>query len=203
MSLPKTQATATAASNYQAVRESIERARLSPWASAVGIKIDSFVVAPLSFRSFVDLELAGNAFITGAEPLVGDIAAYIWRHMPEYSPTADSKAFVKKIAEHKDAYTLISGIWSHFACAFDETPAASEFGGFVNDNRLPPTPSIASICSEYGAAYGIDPQDVADIDLRIVFQCCRVLRMKDGAKYSEPRKLRDAKSDFLKAHGKN
>ena len=203
MSLPKTQATATAASNYQAVRESIERSRLLPWGSAVGINIGGFIVGPLSFRSFVDLELAGNAFATGSDPQVGDIAAYIWRHMPEYTPTADSKAFVKKIAEHKDALALIEGIWNHLSCAFKEPPTASEFGGFSNDNRLPPIPSIAGLCSEYGAAYGIDPQDVADIDLRIVFQCCRVLRMKDGAKYSEPSELRKAKSDFLKAHGKN
>ena len=42
-----------------------------------------------------------------------------------------------------------------------------------------------------------------DIDLRIVFQCCRSIRMKDGAKYSEPSELREAKSEFLKAHGKN
>ena len=203
MSLPKTQATATAASNYRKVRESIERERLAPWGSAVGVKIGDFTVGPMSFRSLTDLDIAGNAFATGDDPQVGDVAAYIWRHMPEYTPTADSKAFVKEIAAHKDSIALLKGIWRHFAYAFGETPASSDFGGITNDNRLPPAPSIAIICSEYGAAYGIDPQDVADIDLRIVFQCCRVLRMKDGAKYSEPRKLREAKTDFLKAYGKN
>jgi len=169
----------------------------------VGIKIGDFTVAPLSFRSLVDLELAGNAFVIGETPIVGDIAAYIWRHMPEYKPSADSKEFVKKIAKATDAVELIAGIYNHMGAAFAETPASSQFGGYAKDNRLPALPSIASICDEYGAAYGIDPQDVADIDLRIVFQCCRAQRIKNGEKYTEPLKLREAKREFLRAHGTN
>lgn len=202
MSLPKTQATAKAASNYQAVKAEIERARLLPWASAVGVKIGEFIVEPLSFRSLVDLELASNAFVTGANPTPGDIAAYVWRHMPEYKPSASSKDLIKRIADC-DADTLTLGIYKHISAPFEETPASSQFGGIVQDNRLPALPSVASICSEYGAAFGVDPQDVADIDLRIVFQCCRALRIQNGEKYNEPKRLRIAKSEFLKAHGKN
>ena len=201
MSLPKQTATATAASNYAAVRKSIERARLSPWASAVGIGIGEFTVAPLCLRSLVDLELAGNAFTCGGNPIEGDIAAYIWRHMPEYMPSADSADFVKRIAKVDDVAGLISGIHTHLTTPFEETPAGSTFGGSSKQSSLAPIPSIAAICDEYGAAYGIDPQDVADIDLRIVFQCCRAQRLRNGEKYAEPKQLRAAKSDFLKAHG--
>jgi len=203
MSLPDQTATATAASKYAAVRKEIERSRLLPWSSAVGIKIGSFTVAPLSFRSLIDLELAGNAFISGDDPVAGDIAAYVWRHMPEYSPSADSKEFTKQIAASTDIAEIVSGIKDHLTAPFDETPAGSSFGGYAKDNRLAPLPTIASICSEYGAAYGIDPQDVADIDLRIVFQCCRALRIQQGEKYTEPKRLRVAKSEFLKANGEN
>lgn len=203
MSLPNQKLIATAANKYAAVRKQIERDRLLPWSSAVGIKIGSFTVAPLSFRSLVDLEIANNSFIIGDDPTPGDIAAYVWRHMPEYMPSADSKRFIKEIATASDVADLIEGIYNHMAGAFMETPAGAQFGGYARDNRLAAIPSIASICDEYGAAYGIDPQDVADIDLRIVFQCCRAQRLKNGEKYTEPQKLREAKREFLRNHGKN
>ena len=201
MSLPKQTATATAASNYAAVKKSIERARLLPWASAVGIRIGEFTVAPLCLRSLADLELAGNAFICGGDPIEGDIAAYIWRHIPEFMPSTDSSDFIKRIAKVKDVEDLIAGIYSHLSCSIEETPAASSFGGISKKNSLPAIPSIAALCDEYGAAYGIDPQDVADIDMRIVFQCCRAQRIRNGEKYAEPKRLRTAKSDFLTSHG--
>ena len=201
MSLPKQTATATAASNYAAVKKSIERARLLPWASAVGIRIGEFTVAPLCLRSLADLELAGNAFICGGDPIEGDIAAYIWRHMPQFMPSTNSSDFVKRIAKVTDVDELIAGVYAHLTAAFEETPAESTFDGHSTKNRLPSIPSVAAICDEYGAAYGIDPQDVADIDLRIVFQCCRAQRIRNGAKYAEPKQLRAAKSQFLKAHG--
>ena len=201
MSLPKQTATATAASNYAAVRKSIERSRLSPWASAVGVRIGEFTVAPLCLRSLVDLELAGNAFTCGDKPIEGDVAAYIWRHMPEFMPSADSSDFVKRIAKVTAVDELIAGVYAHLTAGFEETPAETSFGGHSKQNSLPAIPSIAAICDEYGAAYGIDPQDVADIDLRIVFQCCRAQRIRNGAKYAEPKQLRAAKSQFLKAHG--
>lgn len=201
MSLPKQTETATAASNYAAVRKSIERARLLPWASAVGIRIGDFTVAPLCFRSLIDLELSDNAFAIGNEPIAGDIAAYIWRHMPEFTPSADNADFIKRIAKDKNIEELIVGIYSHIMSPFDETPAASSFGKTSKQNKMPPIPSIAAICDEYGAAYGIDPQDVADIDLRIVFQCCRAQRIRNGEKYSEPKQLRELKSEFLTSHG--
>jgi len=203
MSLPETQTTTTAASNYKAVREKIERERLAPWGSAVGVKIGDFTVEPMSFRSLTDLDIAGNAFATGDAPTPGDIAAYIWRHMPEYSPSADSREFIRRIASSKNVYELMAGIWEHFSIAFKEPPVSSTFGGVLTVNSLPAIPNIASICAEYGAAFGVDPQDVADIDLRIVFQCCRALRMRNGDKFSEPKELREAKSNFLKSHGKN
>ena len=201
MSLPKQTATATAASNYAAVKKSIERARLLPWASAVGIRIGEFTVAPLCLRSLADLELDGNAFICGGDPIEGDIAAYIWRHMPQFMPSTDSSDFVKRIAKVTDVDELIAGVYAHLTAAFEETPAESTFDGHSTKNSLPAIPSVAAICDEYGAAYGINPQDVADIDLRIVFQCCRAQRIRNGAKYAEPKQLRAAKSQFLKAHG--
>ena len=201
MSLPKQTATATAASKYASVRQSIERGRLAPWASAVGIRIGDFTVSPLCFRSLVDLELAGNAFTNGDEPVAGDIAAYIWRHMPEFTPSADNGDFIKQVSNVKNVGSLIDDIYSHLTTPFEETPAASSFGGTSKQNSLCAIPSIASLCDEYGAAYGIDPQDVADIDLRIVFQCCRAQRIKNGQKYAEPKRLRKAKSEFLKQHG--
>ena len=99
MSLPKQTATATAASKYAAVRKSIERGRLAPWASAVGVRIGEFTVAPLCFRSLVDLELAGNAFTNGGEPIAGDIAAYVWRHIEteQYARDSFHRVFVRRI----------------------------------------------------------------------------------------------------------
>jgi hypothetical protein len=201
MSLPKQKEKAAAANNYAALRKGIENDRLHPWASAIGIRIGDFTVAPLCFRSLIDLELSDNAFATGGEPIAGDIAAYIWRHMPEFTPCADNADFIKSIAEIKNIEELIAGIYSHIMSPFDETPSASSFGKTSKQNKLPPIPPIAAICDEYGAAYGIDPQDVADIDLRIVFQCCRAQRIRNGAKYLEPKKLRAAKSEFLNANG--
>tara|TARA_R110000850_G_scaffold217401_1_gene343103 strand:- start:3318 stop:3923 length:606 start_codon:yes stop_codon:yes gene_type:complete len=201
MSLPEQTAKAKAASNYAAARATIERTRLLPWASAVGIQIGDFTVAPLCFRSLIDLELAGNAFTVGDEPIAGDIAAYIWRHLAEFTPSADNCKFIKQIARVENIDELIEGIYSHIMSPFDETPAESSFGKTSTQNKLPAIPSIAAICDEYGAAYGIDPQDVADIDLRIVFQCCRAQRIRNGAKYSDPKKLRALKSDFLTSHG--
>lgn len=201
MSMRNQTATATAANNYAAVRKTIERGRLRPWASAAGVTIGSFVVAPLSFRSLVDLELADNAFVSGQEPIEGDIGVYIWRHMPEFTPSASPGDFIKQIAKAKNIDELVEGILDHLGTPFEETPAGVEFGGDSTDNRLPAIPSIAAICDEYGAAYGVDPQDVADIDLKIVFQCCRARRLRNGTKYLEHPKLRKAKSDFLKAHG--
>tara|TARA_R110000851_G_scaffold178243_1_gene325142 strand:- start:446 stop:1051 length:606 start_codon:yes stop_codon:yes gene_type:complete len=201
MSLPEQTAKAKAASNYAAARATIERTRLLPWASAVGIQIGDFTVAPLCFRSLIDLELAGNAFTVGDEPIAGDIAAYIWRHLAEFTPSADNCKFIKQIAKVENIDELIEGIYSHIMSPFDETPAESSFGKTSTQNKLPAIPSIAAICDEYGAAYGIDPQDVADIDLRIVFQCCRAQRIRNGAKYSDPKKLRALKSDFLTSNG--
>ena len=203
MSLPTTDntTTTTAASSYAEIRKQIERARLTPWSSAPAMRIGSFVVNPLCFRSLIDLELSGNAFTLGDEPIAGDVAAYIWRHMPEFTPSADSSAFLKQVAKENDIDGMIAAIYSHISNPFDETPTGSNFGGVSIINTIPAIPSIAAICHEYGAAYGIDPRAVADIDLRIVFQCCRAIRVQTGTKYSEPKRLRQAKSELLKSHG--
>ena len=202
MSLPK-QTRAAAVSNCAAVRRDIELGRLRPWGSAVGITIGDFTVSPLCFRSLVDLEIEGNAFVSNRDPIEGDIAAYIWRHMPEFMPSADNSEFVKAIAKVTDIEALVTGIISHLNSPFEETPAQSQFGGnSAQGDGLPAIPSIASLCDEYGSAYGIDPQDVADIDLRIVFQCCRAQRIKNGAKYAQPKRLRIARSELLnQSHG--
>lgn len=202
MSLPDTKAKATAASNYAAVRKKIQRDRLLPWSSAPAFKIGDFVVNPLSLRSMVDLELAGNAFFTDDNVIEGDLAAYIWRHHPAYGDDGAQASFLKKLARSTDIDSLIAGVLSHLSAAFSETPEGAQFGGYSKSNTLPAIPSIASICSEYGAAFGIDPREVADVDLRIVFQCCRAIRLsKSDVKYLEPKELREAKSQYLKAHG--
>ena len=198
MSQPRT-TTTTAASNYAAVKKQIERDRLTPWSSAPAMKIGRFAVFPLSLRSMTDLELAGNAFLTDGAIVEGDVAAYIWRHHPDYAPGADSSKFIAEIGAEPNAGELVFGIYEHLSAAFKETPEGASFGGTKSDNRMPAIPSIASICHEYGAAYSVDPREVADIDLRIVFQCCRAIRMSSSdIKYSEPKELRIAKSELLK-----
>lgn len=201
MSLPKT-TTTTAASNYAAVKKKIERDRLTPWSSAPAMKIGRFAVHPLSLRSMTDLELSGNAFVTQGDAIEGDVAAYIWRHHPDYAPGADSSKVIAQLGRESDVAALVLGIYEHLAAAFNETPQGASFGGTKSDNRLPAIPSIASICHEYGAAYSVDPREVADIDLRIVFQCCRAIRMSSSdIKYSEPKELRQAKSALLESNG--
>jgi len=201
MSLPKQTAIATAASNYATIRSQIERDRLHAWSSAPTFTIGDVEVAPMTLRSMIDLELSGNAFIVGSEPTAGDIAAYIWRHHADFGDEAKRKAFIRKVANSKNVDQMVSDIFDHYGCALEESPASTQFGGTSIDNRLPPIPAIASICHEYGATFGVDPREVADIDLRIVFQSCRAIRIQSGAKYSEPKRLREAKSEFLKQHG--
>ena len=149
----------------------------------------------------VDLEISANAFFVDGEILEGDIAAYIWRHHPDYECGADPQKVINEIGNEKDADALRFAIFERLNAAFSETPQGATFGGTSVDNRLPAIPSIAAICHEYGAAYGQDPRAVADIDLRIVFQCIRAQRLSNGTKYSEPKQLRKAKSEFLKSHG--
>ena len=201
MSLPKTTATATAASEYAAVRKEIERDRLHAWSSAPTFSIGDVEVAPMSLRSMIDLELSGNAFIVGGDPTAGDIAAYIWRHHADFGNESKRKAFVKRIADLKHVDIMIADIFEHYGSAMEDSPASSSYGGTSIDNRLPPIPAIASVCHEYGATFSVDPREVAEIDLRIVFQSCRAIRIQAGAKYNEPKRLRAAKSEFLKQHG--
>jgi len=201
MSLPKQKATATAASNYATIRSQIENDRLHAWSCAPTFTIGDVEVAPMTLRSMIDLELSGNAFIVGSEPTAGDIAAYIWRHHTDFGDEAKRKAFVRNVASSKNVDQMVSDIFDHYGCALEDSPASSQYGGTSIDNRLPPIPAIASICHEYGATFGVDPREVADIDLRIVFQSCRAIRLQSGAKYSEPKRLREAKSEFLKQHG--
>ena len=196
MSLPKQKATATAASNYATIRK--EHA----WSSAPTFTIGEFEVQALTLRSQVDLTLAGNAIATGLEMTEGDIAAYIWRHHEDFGDDTKRKAFVKKISNATNAAQMVEDCFDHYMSAFDETPNGAGFGKTTINNRLPAIPAIAHLCDEYGAAYGIDPRKVADIDLRIVFQACRAIRMRThGTKYLESQKLRNAKSEFLKANG--
>lgn len=202
MSLPKQTATATAASNYATIRKEIESDRLHPWSSAPTFEIGGFTVNPLTLRSQLDLTLSGNAIVTGTEITEGDLAAYVWRHHSDFGDEAKRLEFVKQISKATDADTIIADCFDHYTSAFAETPNGATFGGAYHNSALPAIPPIASICDEYGAAYGIDPREVADIDLRIVFQACRAIRMRSGkVKYLEPKRLREAKSEFLKEHG--
>lgn len=206
MSLPNKQTKAQEAANkYAEIRAKFEKDRLKAWSSAPGFKIGSFDVYPLSLRSMIDLELAGNAFFTGSQILHGDIAAYIWRHMPEYDQSdpdfeKNYNVFVKRISKETGTIELIDTIQRHSEAAFADDPTVVEFGGISQNYTMPAIAGIAALCHEYGAAYGVNPVEVADIDLRIVFQCCRAIRMSGGkAKFSEPKSLREAKSDYINA----
>jgi hypothetical protein len=202
MSLPDQKTQAEAASKYAAIRAEVEQDRILPWTSAPAFEIGSFLVNPLSLRSMADLTIAGNAFFTDETPNEGDLIAYIWRHHPEYSPGANPSNLITEIAEFDSLEQLSLDTVKHLNTAFEESPNHVNFGGASRQNGLPAVAPIAAICHEYGAAYGVNPREVADIDLRIVFQCCRAIRMsKSDVKYLEPEKLRKAKSDFLKAHG--
>lgn len=202
MSLPKQTATATAASNYAAVKKKIEDERLHPWSSAPTFTIGAFEVGPLTLRTQCDLSLAGNAILTGDDITEGDLAVYIWRHHADYGDESKRKAFVKEISNATNAGELITDCFDHYMAAFEDTPNGAGFGGTHINSQLPAVPSIAHLCDEYGAAYGIDPREVADIDLRIVFQAIRSIRMRThNTKYLEPKRLRAAKSEFLKANG--
>ena len=202
MSLPKQTATATAASNYATIRSEIESDRLHPWSSAPTFTIGAFEVGPLTLRSQCDLARAGNAIMTGEDITEGDLAVYIWRHHADYGDEEKRKAFVESIAAATDRERIVEDCFEHYMSAFEETPNGASFGGTHHNSAMPAIPFIAAICDEYGSAYGIDPREVADIDLRIVFQACRAIRMRTHqTKYLEPKRLREAKSEFLKANG--
>lgn len=202
MSLPKQKAKAAAVSNFAEVRKEIESDRLHPWSSAPTFEIGDFTVGPLTLRSQCDLLRADNAVLNGADITEGDLAVYIWRHHADFGDEEKRKEFVKVIAAATDRERLVEDCFDHYMSAFEDTPNGAGFGGTHINSTLPAIPPIAHLCDEYGAAYGIDPREVADIDLRIVFQACRAIRIRTHqTKYLEPKKLRDAKSEFLKAHG--
>ena len=202
MSLPKQKTQATAANNYATVKKEIEEDRLHAWSSASTFLIGEFEVSPLTLRSECDLSLSNNAVTNGMEITDGDLAAYIWRHLPDFGDEIKRKQFIKKFSAAKDKEGMVNDCLEHYTEAFEDTPNSSSFGGTHRNSTLPSIPSIAFLCDEYGSAYGIDLREVADIDLRIVFQACRAIRMRTSdAKYSEPKRLRSAKSELLKAHG--
>ena len=201
MSLPNQKKQAEAASKYAEIRAEVERERVIPWSSAPAFEIGNIVVNPATLRSIADLTVSDNAFLSGEKPTEGDVVAYIWRHHTDYAPDADIDPFVKEFAASDDTAQMTLDVVRHLNSAFSETPAPDKFGGTSTNNSLPPIPSIAAICHEYGNAYGVDPREVADIDLRVVFQCCRAIRMSHSeVSYSEPEKLRTAKSEFLKTY---
>lgn len=202
MSLPKQKAKAAAVSNFAEVRKEIESDRLHPWSSAPTFTIGTFTVGPLTLRSQCDLSQDGNAILNGTSITIDDVGRYLWRHHSDFGDDKKRKAFVKEISNSDSFDDLTEGCFEHYMAAFEETPNGSSFGGAHHNSAMPAIPYIAAICDEYGSAYGMDPREVADIDLRIVFQACRAIRLRTGdIKYLEPKKLRDAKSEFLKAHG--
>tara|TARA_R110000744_G_scaffold373363_1_gene485495 strand:+ start:410 stop:1021 length:612 start_codon:yes stop_codon:yes gene_type:complete len=203
MSLPLSKEKESAQENYSQVRAEIERNRLLPWGSATECLVGEFIIKPLCFRSYVDLSLAQNAILTKKKVSEGDVIAYIWRHDKEYSPTGDPSKVIEKVAKMESVTDLIKGIAKHLNDAFEEPPAPDYFSDKTEENnRLYPIPIVAGLCHEYGAAYGINPTEVADIDIRIIFQCIRARRIStENAEYLEPKRLRQAKSDFLKSYG--
>lgn len=139
---------------------------LKAWSSAPGLRIGNFEVYPLSLQSTIDLKLEENTFFTGSQILDGDIAAYIWRHMPEYDRSdpkheQNQKRFVKRFAKETDPAGLIADIQAHIEAAFAD---ATE-----------PEP-IAAIVAEFAQVYNLSPVDAAYTDLRIVFQTIRAIR---------------------------
>ena len=198
----ETESRSTAASKYLKLRDKIEEDRLHAWSSAPTFTIGEFDVCALTLRSHLDLQLCGNSLITGEKITEGDLAAYIWRHHNDFGDELKRKEFVKTLGKVKETNDLITDCIEHFLSAFEDTPNGANFGGTHINSGLPAIPSIAHLCDEYGSEYGIDPQKVADIDLRIVFQSLRSIRIrKYNTKYLEPKKLREAKSNFLKANG--
>lgn len=192
----------TAASDYLKLRKKIEDDRLHAWSSAPTFTIGEFDVCALTLRSQLDLQLCGNALVNGKEINEGDVAAYIWRHHNDFGDELKRKEFVKTMSKIKDINDLITDCIDHFLSAFQDTPKGANFGGTHVNSSLPAIPAIAHLCDEYGSEYGIDPSKVADIDLRIVFQAIRAIRIrKHNTKYLEPKNLREAKSEFLKAYG--
>jgi hypothetical protein len=202
MSLPKQKATATAASNFAKVRKEIESDRLHPWSSAPTFTIGDFEVGPLTLRSQCDLSLCGCAFLTGDEITEGDLAVYIWRHHPDFGYDKKRKAFERALGKATNSDVLIEECFEHYMAAFEDTPNGAGFGGTHHNSALPAIPAIAHLCDEYGSAYGIDPREVADIDLRVVFQACGAIRIRGGyTKYLQPKRLREAKSKFIESNG--
>ena len=198
----ETESRSTAASKYLKLRDKIEEDRLHAWSSAPTFTIGEFDVSALTLRSHLDLQLCGNALITGEKITEGDLAAYIWRHHNDFGDELKRKEFVKTLGKVKETNDLITDCIDHFLSAFEDTPTGANFGGTHINSSLPAIPSIAHLCDEYGSEYGINPQKVADIDLRIVFQGLRAIRIrKYNTKYLEPKKLREAKSNFLNANG--
>lgn len=188
--------------NYAKVKLDIESDRLHPWSSAPTFTIGGFDVSPLTLRTQCDLTLAGNAIVCGTPMSEGDIAVYIWRHHADFGDESKRKKFIKQISEATNAEQIIKDCIEHCESAYMDTPNGQSFGGTSRSNAMPSIPTIAMICDEYGSAYGVDPREVADIDLRIVFQACRAIRSRlHGTKYTEPKQLREAKSEILKANG--
>jgi hypothetical protein len=193
-----------AANKYAQIRSEIEDARLIPWSSVTSFEVGDFELSPLTLRSMSDLAIAGNAFLQGGEASEMDVITYIWRHSEGYSPSGDKHAFYRKVLKSKSVKGLAAGVKSHVESAFMDSPKECNFGGVSKQNSLPPIAPIAALCSEYGSAFGIDPLQVADVDLRIVFQCCRAIRMRAGnVTYLEPQKLREAKKEYLENYATN
>lgn len=194
---------AAAAKKYSKIRKQIEEDRLHAWSSAPTFTIGKFEVCGLTFRSQTDLQLCRNALVVGKKITDGDVAAYIWRHHNDFGDELKRKEFVKKISKVKNKESLILDCMEHFLSAFQDSPSQqTKFGGTQTTSNLPAIPAIAHLCDEYGSEYGVEPMKVADIDLRIVFQAIRAIRIRNnGSKYLEPKKLREAKSEFLNANG--
>ncbi len=212
MSQTKEQKLAAAASNYAAVKSKIESDRLLPWSSAPSAQIGEFEVNPLSLRSLADLELCENAIVCGSAITEGDIVAYIWRHHPDYGDDEKREEFIKTASKVKDSRRLVLDAFDHVKSAFAETPEGVETGAQRMTNAMPPIPDIAHYCDEIGAAYSINPLDVADMPAVIVFQLCRAIRLRLSRsgqgpvyRYLEPKELRDAAGETLKIlnDGKN
>ena len=200
----QTEETNQAADEYARIRSEVENERLIPWSSVPSFEIGEFELLPLSLRSMSDLAIAGNAFLIGGQASEIDVLTYIWRHSKDYSPDGDKNSFYRKVLKSKSVKGLASGVKNHVESAFLDSPKECNFGGISKQNALPPIAPIASLCTEYGTAFGIDPLKVADVDLRIVFQCCRAIRMKLGnVSYLEPEKLRNAKKKYLEKYANN
>lgn len=192
---------------YADKRESIAEQRLLSWSSA-GAQDTALglAVRPLTMRAWVDLKLAGNAFVNDTEPTEGDVFAYVWRNSESFTTATGWRGRRAKRRVERACLTLpivdqVAFVLDHIEQAFTETPESPHKGGYSRSNALPPVEGCATAADELGARYGIDPELVMDWPLNRIFQLQKAARLATVSEYKllEPEPLRRIASQILEA----